>query len=86
MKGPGVSSFQFRFNPTFGELSHCSAALKGRRFGTWEEVCRAVDEATAFWNKHRHPFVWGAPSAAPATPPAGNRGCPQYQTTCRMNH
>jgi len=36
-----------------------SLALKGRRFETWEEVCRAVAEATAYWNKHRHPFVWG---------------------------
>jgi transposase len=34
-------------------------ALKGRRFETWEEVCEAVEEATAYWNKHRHPFVWG---------------------------
>jgi transposase len=36
-----------------------SLALEGRRFETWEEVCRAVEEATAYWNKHRHPFVWG---------------------------
>jgi hypothetical protein len=36
-----------------------SLALKGRRFETWEEVCEAVKEATAYWNKHRHPFVWG---------------------------
>jgi transposase len=36
-----------------------SLALKGRRFETWEEVCRAVEEATGYWNKHRHPFVWG---------------------------
>jgi transposase len=36
-----------------------SLALKGRRFETWEEVCRAVEEATEYWNKHRHPFVWG---------------------------
>jgi transposase len=36
-----------------------SLALKGRRFETWEEVCRAVEQATAYWNKHRHPFVWG---------------------------
>ena len=34
-----------------------SLALKGRRFETWEEVCRAVEEATAYWNKHRHPFL-----------------------------
>jgi transposase len=36
-----------------------SLALKGRRFASWEEVCRAVEEATAYWNKHRHPFIWG---------------------------
>ena len=36
-----------------------SLALKGRRFATWEAVARAVDEATAYWNAHRHPFVWG---------------------------
>ena len=36
-----------------------SLALKGRRFATWEDVCRAVEEATGYWNKHRHPFVWG---------------------------
>jgi transposase len=36
-----------------------SLALKGRRFETWEEVCRAVEEATAYGNKHRHPFLWG---------------------------
>jgi transposase len=36
-----------------------SLALEGRRFESWEEVCRAVEEATAYWNKHRHPFIWG---------------------------
>ena len=36
-----------------------SLALKGRRFETWEEVCRAVEAATAYWNGHRHPFLWG---------------------------
>lgn len=36
-----------------------SLALKGRRFETWEEVCQAVAAATVYWNKHRHPFVWG---------------------------
>jgi transposase len=34
-------------------------ALRGRRFESWEEVCRAVEGATAYWNKHRHPFVRG---------------------------
>jgi transposase len=36
-----------------------SLALKGRRFETWEQVCAAVREATAYWNAHRHPFLWG---------------------------
>jgi hypothetical protein len=36
-----------------------SLALKGRRFETWEEICTAVAAATAYWNAHRHPFVWG---------------------------
>ena len=36
-----------------------SLALKGWRFETWAEACRAVQEATAYWNAHRHPFIWG---------------------------
>lgn len=36
-----------------------SLALKGRRFETWEDLAQAVLDATAYWNKHRHPFVWG---------------------------
>ncbi|HEV2124617.1 MAG TPA: transposase, partial [Chloroflexota bacterium] len=36
-----------------------SLALKGRRFESWEEICQAVEAARAYWNAHRHPFVWG---------------------------
>ena len=36
-----------------------SLALRGRRFETWDEVCEAVRGATGYWNRHRHPFVWG---------------------------
>lgn len=36
-----------------------SLALKGRRFETWEDICQAIKKATAYWNAHRHPFVWG---------------------------
>ena len=36
-----------------------SLALKGRRFETWDQVCDAVRVATAYWNAHRHPFIWG---------------------------
>jgi transposase len=36
-----------------------SLALKGRRFETWQEVVEAVEDATGYWNGHKHPFVWG---------------------------
>jgi transposase len=36
-----------------------SLALKGRRFETWQEIVVAVEAATAYWNAHKHPFVWG---------------------------
>jgi hypothetical protein len=36
-----------------------SLALQGRRFQTWEELAPAVQDATAYWNQHRHPFIWG---------------------------
>jgi hypothetical protein len=36
-----------------------SLALKGRRFATWAAVVQAVKDATAYWNKQRHPFLWG---------------------------
>jgi transposase len=36
-----------------------SLALKGRRFATWEELAAAVRAATAYWQAHKHPFVWG---------------------------
>jgi hypothetical protein len=36
-----------------------SLALKGRRFESWQQIEAAVERATAYWNDHRHPFVWG---------------------------
>ena len=36
-----------------------SLALKGRRFETWEAITEAIAAATVYWNKHRHPFIWG---------------------------
>jgi DDE superfamily endonuclease len=36
-----------------------SLALAGRRFETWPEIVAAVEAATAYWNAHRHPFLWG---------------------------
>ena len=36
-----------------------SLALKGRRFDAWAEIEQAVERATAYWNEHKHPFIWG---------------------------
>jgi transposase len=36
-----------------------SLALKGQQFATWAEVCAAGRAGTAYWNAHKHPFVWG---------------------------
>ena len=60
--------WEFVFQPTYAAYLNLiepwwktlrTLALKGRRFETWAEVCQAVLEATAYWNRHRHPFVWG---------------------------
>jgi transposase len=60
--------WEFVFQPTYAAYLNLiepwwkilrALALKGRRFESWDEVCRAVDAATAYWNAHRHPFVWG---------------------------
>jgi transposase len=53
-----------------------SLALKGRRFATWDEVCRAVDDATHYWNAHAHPFVWGRRKRRRPARPAGIAGLP----------
>ena len=36
-----------------------SLASAGQRFESWEEFTAAVEQATAYWNAHRHPFRWG---------------------------
>ncbi len=60
--------WEFVFTPTYAGYLNLiepwwkvlrSLALKGRRFETWDEVKEAVDKATTYWNRHRHPFHWG---------------------------
>lgn len=60
--------WEFVFQPTYAAYLNLiepwwktlrSLALKGRRFETWQQVCDAIARATAYWNAHRHPFVWG---------------------------
>ena len=36
-----------------------SLALAGRRFASWADVVEAVEKASAYWNAHQHPFLWG---------------------------
>ncbi len=72
--------WEFVFQPTYAAYLNLiepwwkvlrSLALKGRRFVTWAEVERAVQRATAYWNAHRHPFVWGRRPRRRPTRPAG---------------
>lgn len=60
--------WEFVFQPTYAAYLNLiepwwktlrSLALKGRRFETWQEIVEVVQQATAYWNAHRHPFVWG---------------------------
>ncbi len=64
----GHERWEFVFQPKYAPYLNLiepwwkalrSLALKGRRFETWEQLCEAIAEATNYWNKHRHPFVWG---------------------------
>jgi transposase len=61
--------WEFVFQPTYAAYLNLiepwwkvlrSLALQGRRFEDWDGVCAAVAAATAYWNAHRHPFVWGS--------------------------
>ena len=36
-----------------------SLAFSGQCFESWEQLYEAVNKATDYWNRHRHPFVWG---------------------------
>ncbi|MGZ3637951.1 MAG: transposase, partial [Ktedonobacterales bacterium] len=60
--------WEFVFQPTYAAYLNLiepwwkilrSLALKGRRFASWAEICQAVERATAYWNAHKHPFIWG---------------------------
>jgi hypothetical protein len=44
-----------------------SLALKGCRFETWQEIVETAEAATAYWNEHKHPFVWSKRRRHPAS-------------------
>jgi hypothetical protein len=60
--------WEFVFQPTYAAYLNLiepwwktlrSLALKGKRFESWPEIEHAIAAATAYWNAHRHPYVWG---------------------------
>ena len=60
--------WEFVFQPTYAAYLNLiepwwkalrSLALKGRRFETWDQIVKAVADATSYWNAHRHPYIWG---------------------------
>ena len=64
----GHPRWEFVFQPKYAAYMNLiepwwkvlrSLALKGRRFETWAKLCEAVKSATDYWNRHRHPFIWG---------------------------
>jgi len=67
---PKYTAYPDSIEPRWKTLS--SPASKGRRFATREAVRRAVEEATAYWNGRRHPFVRGRRR--------------RRRAACRMNH
>ncbi len=62
-----------------------SLALAGQRFETWDEITDAIRRSTAYWNAHRHPFVWGQRCHRPRRSP-GIALLPRACMTYRMNH
>ncbi len=72
--------WEFVFQPTYAAYLNLiepwwkvlrSLALKGRRFATWDEIGQAVEQATTYWNAHRHPFVWGRRTHRSSAHPPG---------------
>ena len=66
--GLAFPRWEFVFQPTYAAYLNLiepwwktlrSLALKGKRFETWQEIAAALDQATAYWNAHKHPDVWG---------------------------
>jgi DDE superfamily endonuclease len=77
--------WEFVFQPTYAaylnliepwwKVLRC-LALKGRRFDTWAAQIAAVKAATAYWNAHRHPFVWGRGKHRPTARQSGIASLP----------
>ncbi len=62
-----------------------SLVLKGRRFETWAEIAQAVERATAYWNEHKHPFIWGRRRRHRTPRRLGLAAIPSLSRTKRMH-
>ncbi len=58
---------RFLFQPTYAPWLNLiepwwktlrALALKGRAFTQSDQLTTALTQATAYWNDHRHPYVW----------------------------
>lgn len=58
---------RFLFQPTYSPWLNLiepwwktlkNLALKGRTFTTTQQVGLAIEQATDYWNDHRHPYKW----------------------------
>jgi transposase len=87
--------WEFVFQPTYAADLNLiepwwkvlrSLALTGRRFETWDDLWTAVARATASWNAHRHPFVWGRRKRRRAARRAGLARLPLAACTWRLDH
>jgi len=85
--------WEFVFQPTYAAYLNLiepwwkllrSLALKGRRFETWDEIEAAIERVTAYWNVHRHPFVWTPTPPSQTLTRCGHR--PERPVTWRMHH
>ena len=87
--------WEFVFQPTYAAYLNLiepwwkilrSLALKGHRFATWAAICPSVTRATAYWNAHKQPFVWGRRRRHHPRRPPGIARRPSVAYTWRMHH
>ena len=85
--GPG---WEFVFQPKYAAYLNLiepwwkvlrSLAPKGRRFEAWPEIEQAVRRATAYWNEHKHPFLWGRRRRHRTSRRPGIAAVPNFITT-----
>ena len=62
------------------------AGAQGPPLRDWAEIEEAVRRATAYWNEHRHPFLWGRRRRHRTARRPGVAAVPNIAITYRMHH